>query len=86
MASTRLLQVSHWERNTDTGNQRVKFPEHTNILNLWGGGGGGCGLPRALMELDGDVTMMYEDLFFYNPVRKICRSIVSIISLFALTK
>lgn len=38
------------------------------------------------MQLDGDVTMMYEDLFFYNPVRKICRSIVSIISLFALTK
>lgn len=56
-------------------------------LKLMGRGWGwGCGLPRALMQLDGDVTMMYEDLFFYNPVRKICRSIVSIISLFALTK
>lgn len=42
-------------------------------------------VPRALMELDGDVAMMYEDLF-YNPVRKICLSIVSIISLFVLTK
>lgn len=83
MASTRLLQVSHWERNTDTGNQRVKFPQHTNILNFCGWGVGV--VPRALMELDGDVAMMYEDLF-YNPVRKICLSIVSIISLFVLTK
>lgn len=40
--------------------------EHLKLM----GRGGWCGLPRALMELDGDVTMMYEDLFFITQLER----------------